>query len=223
MEIDWKYAVMAVMAFIILTTQIDSCQSKMEYNENIKAITSQNRTYIKEGQEHTETLIVQMKKNQFKELEGLRGTIKELQDLVKKTPRLISATILKNETINKTTTKIDSIISKDTVIKNDTVYIYPEYKYNVEEEWLNGSVVSNMNNVTLDLKTRNEYDIIVQKQKFKLKDMFKKKNPIMTVVNKNPNTYTTGLKTYTIDCGHHPWRDRLVSGGIGFGLGLLVK
>lgn len=223
MEIKVKDLIIVGLIAFTIFSQFKSCSNKSNYKSDIEAILDSNRTFIKDGLEYTESKVIEMNKKDFTTIKNLTGEVKRLQELVKNTPRIVSATVLANETNSKIVTDIDTIISNDNIILDDTVYIYPEYHYTFEDKWKFGQIQANKDSVNLNLMTLNEFDIVVQKEKWKITKPFKKREALLTVKNLNPNTYTTHLKTFSVDCGHKPWRDRLIGGVAGIGLGLYLS
>ena len=97
----------------------------------------------------------------------------------------------------KAGSSVTNTTTETTVIKTirDTMYfakptdVYPTYKSTFEDKWIKYSTIANSDSTHLNLKVTNEYSVIVGKDKGK---------PFVDVINKNPYSTTTKLRTFQV-------------------------
>lgn len=159
-------------------------ETKKYYDNYIESI---NDTILiwkdKFNQEHTKTTIIESNnKEQFLQINSKDSIIQELQILLKqyKSKGIRAATISKTETI------IDTIL----ISKKDSLLISTDVNL---DGWIYGNVTYCNDSTHLNLKVRNEYDIIQGVEK-----SFFNEKPYIEIINKNPYTTTKVLRSYQI-------------------------
>lgn len=158
----------------------------------------------------------------FLELKVNDSILKELQKDVSKFRDQLgkdgTVTNFTGNTLIKESTNT-KILYEDTLIINDTVYIYPKYYANLSNKWINGNILASKDTVLTDLLIRNSYSVIIGEEK---KGFLKKRKPFVQVINKNPYTETESLRTYEV---HKIYKKRFGVGpyiGVGVNSNLTV-
>lgn len=178
--------------------------SKNKINEQANLISSYN-SKIKTWKDKDnlnrakiETIETQKIKD-FLTIKSKDSLIENLQEIVHNFKKQLahqgSVTVVGGST-NVSTQMGTEIVSKDTVIVQNNIYIYPEYKskFNLDT-WVIGSIVAGRDSISMKLKVRNSYAVIVGQEKHGL---FKKAKPFVEVVNYNPYAETKTLRTYKV-------------------------
>jgi len=164
------------------------------YNSNIKTWKDKdklNRAKIE--------VIETQKAKDFLSLKAKDSIISKLQEVVhdfkKQLAHQGSVTIIEGTTDVSTQTGTE-VISKDTVIVQNNIYIYPEYKskFNLNS-WVIGNIAANRDSISMNFKVKNSYAVIVGQEKHGL---FKKSKLFVEVVNYNPYAETKTLRTYKV-------------------------
>ena len=112
----------------------------------------------------------------FKQLESKDKTIKELQNLVKKST--LTASIVKTET------KIDTVI-KTKIVKYGEEDIMFETDFNLKD-WVWGTISMDKDTTAMALFIRNQYDITLSKEK---------DGTYVNVINHNPFSVTKEIRS----------------------------
>lgn len=196
---SWAWLLVAILGILLVRT----CNKASEAVANAKMYESANdtltRRYNERGEEITTTkLIMATNADEFKHNLHIKdSTIKKLQELVDK--HTITATVL-NTTTHEHGTTGTTITKTETVLKHDTVFVYPTYSSTWSERWSNGTITASKDSISRNISMLNEYDI---KQSYErngtgLGKYFKQRVPTVEVTNKNPFTTTTALKSYTL-------------------------
>lgn len=165
--------------------------------ENSQLISSLNSEMIqwkdKYGNSHSKIEILQTSSiKSFLEIQSKDSTILHLQQVVK--------TFKKEMARLQNVTHIDSETSAETLVKTDTIYLdkdsSPIYKskFNLDN-WVYGNVVSGKDSISLSLKVRNKFDVVIGEEK---KNIFSRGKPFVEVVSKNPYTEVKTLRTYQV-------------------------
>lgn len=225
------YKVVSIIIIVILILlNIRSCKNtqdnKKDYVSTINALQDTMISYRnKDGIQIAKiSLIETQSARQFLEIQSKDIEIVKLQGEVKENKKRLgkqgSVTIIGNST-QLNTIDTTRITSKDTIIKNDTVFVYPEYSSVIRKGlrkdssyWILASVKANKDSTSLDVKVENSYIIILGSEKRKgFKNLFKPKVAFAEVKNENPYTSTNSIRSYQIKA---PKPKRL---GIGFNIG----
>ena len=144
------------------------------------------------GNEVATTKILEAEKRDLIKLNADKdSTLKKLQQLVKKQKQVISATVFNTE--------IQSIGTAGTVLIDtlidSLICIYPEYKTAYSDKWQTVSITANKDSINWKCTNKDEFHFV---QKYKSNGLFKGKTAFVEVVNLNPNTTTTDLRTFII-------------------------
>lgn len=171
----------------------------------------------KEGKLHGKITTLQADNAKtFLELKTNNNEIKELQELVRK-----YKTNLRNSGSSASVLGTSTNISGSTTtvtIKGDS--IYPEYcgtiiKSKDSIEWIRADIRASKDSISLDtLVVRNNFDIVIG---YERKNLFSKRVSFADVTAHNPFTTITKLRTFQVTETKKRW---VVSGGIGYGLGI---
>lgn len=145
----------------------------------------------KAGEEVSTTQILIAEKKELLRLNaGKDSTLRELQKIVKQQNNIISATILKNTTINQGSAL--SEIVRDSV-NQDTCS--PVYKTEFKDKWREVNIVADKDSIRWTVKDFNDFEIV---QKYQKKNLFARKIPVIEITNKNPYTETRELKPFVL-------------------------
>lgn len=144
------------------------------------------------GNEVATTKILEAEKRDLIKLNADKdSTLKKLQQLVKKQKQVISATVFNTE--------IQSIGTAGTVLIDtlidSLICIYPEYKTAYSDKWQTVNITANKDSINWKFTNKDEFHFV---QKYKSNGLLKGKTAFVEVVNLNPNTTTTGLRTFII-------------------------
>lgn len=143
------------------------------------------------------------------------STIQALQTLVARTKGLLSATVLSNSTANRIASA-SKITGRDTVIQDSLIYLYPVYSTNFKNRWEDFIITADKDTFDINYTLFNEFEITQAREK-RVKGLFKRKVPVITVKNLNPHTSTRELRSFAIK--PHP---RRVSLGVGVYYGFAI-
>ncbi len=209
-----------LLAFITYKCNNDKNQSKMEQtilNDNQKTFKD------KDSLSHTTNNVIEGKTKDFIDLQVKDKEINELQELVKKYKKQLAN---KGNATNFTSeTKIDNSfgIKKDTieikVVGNDTMKLH-KYEYDISLkdkkgiEWVSGKAVATKDSLHLEQKIINKYSVIIGEES---QGWFKPKKPFVEVINLNPFSETTKVKTYQVET--KPIKKIGIGPGVYYGIG----
>lgn len=138
---------------------------------------------------------------------ALVGTIKDLKQMVNQKDSLIkhlvdklnkntlSLSSIRTQTVSTHTTKTDSVLLKDTVVYNDVVNIYPEYKATYESQWECYSIKANKDSIYHTHQVYNLFDI---EQRYISQGLLKPKMIAVEIVNHNPSTITVDAQSFLV-------------------------
>ena len=152
----------------------------------------------KDGSNHSKIQVLETQNlKDFLSIQSKDSSIAELQRLAKqykgKLKEGSSITTIKGETtISDSAPTIVSFT--ETQQSKDTIYPTYTSHFNLQG-WVTGTTVANRDLTTLDLKIRNEYSVVVGREK---QGLFKPRKPFVEVINKNPYTETKSLRTYQV-------------------------
>ena len=225
------YKVVSITIIVILVLlNLKSCKNtqdtKKDYVNTINALPDTLTTYRnKDGMQVAKISLIETEKaSQFLEIKSKDAVIVKLQEEVKKNEKRLgksgSVTVITNTTEVKT---VDTtyITSKDTIVRNDTVFVYPEYSSFIKKGlridssyWVTANVKANKDSTSFDIGIQNSYVIVLGREKAKgFKALFKPKVAFAEVTNENPYTSTKTIRSYQVKT---PKPKRL---GIGFHVG----
>lgn len=123
---------------------------------------------------------------------GKDSAILKLQKMVDR--HTISATV--HGTVTGNTVISNSVITNyDTVLKNDSIKIYPVYQTQFKNKWENFHITATKDSIKIKYKVFNEFDYVVRDNRVK---WYKQRVPQITVTNINPNTETLELKSFSV-------------------------
>lgn len=231
MSFNLKYITGLLLAIIIAL--IILLQHSCNREGDLSNMLSQSKDTLhkvinKLGQELTTTMELNGSIGDLKKMNSQKdSTLKKLQDLVDK--NTASATIIDNKTISsgsgKTSISIDpkgTIVKHDTISHIDSVFVYPTYKTNYKSSWDSVNIVAKKDSIKVNYVVYNEFEI---KKEWVSKGFFKPKVLEIQVLNKNPNTVTLNLKSFTeAEPKKSHWIDWVIGGLIGgAGVWLLHK
>lgn len=139
----------------------------------------------------------------------LIGTISQLKnsssnkdstiDILKKMvdSKTISATVLISKTsISGGNKSIIDTTREQSINKDGKIYVYPTYTDTINSKWAKGWITANKDSIKYKMTLLNEFDI---KTEYKRDNFWKSKYPIISVLNKNPNTETINVNNFTLD------------------------
>ena len=197
-----------LLAFITYKCSNDSNQSKMEQtilNDNQKTFRD------KDSLSHTTNNVIEGKVKDFIDLEVKDKEIIALQELVKKYKKQLAN---KGNATNFTSeTKYDTIY--ETKIKRDTIILSKNtIMDSIHNKWINTTFGFDKGNTVFTLKLKNEYSVIIGEES---QGWFKKKKPFVEVINLNPYSETTKLKTYQVET--KPVKKIGIGPGVYYGIG----
>lgn len=205
----------ALTALIVLCWKM--CNKKHDLQTQVETYSAANagleKNVNKLGQEVTKTQLMLSDYSTIKKkLQTSDSTVKKLQQFIDK--HTLSATVL-NTTTHDHGSGHTTVSGGEVVIKHDSTFIYPVYKTQWNERWSNGAITATKDSISRNIFFMNEYDI---KQSYQLNGhglgkYFRQRVPMVEVVNLNPNTKTTALKSYSLQPDKRPKRRAFVIGG----------
>lgn len=220
---------------ILVLLNLKSCKktqdTKNDYVSTINALQDTMTTYrTKDGVQVTRISLIETEKaSMFLDIKSKDDVIVKLQEEIKKNKNRLgksgSVTVIENTT-ELNTVDTTYITSKDTIIRNDIVFVYPEYSSLIKKGfrkdssyWITANVKTNKDSIDFELEIQNSYIVTLGKEKTKgFKSLFKPKISFAEVTNENPYTSTKTIRAYQVKV---PKPKRL---GIGFhvGYGLIL-
>lgn len=195
--------IIVVLTIIIILLLMQKCSDYSKAKEAHGLVSALNDTVKiwkdKNSASHAKIEIIETYKiRQFKYLQIKDEQINNLQQLVIKYEDKIknngSVTTFKDRVVikDKFITKVDTI----TVYKDNYLVKQVEFKSDFDMKgWVVGNIVSNKDSTSLNLKIKNEYVVILGYEK---KGLFKPKKPYAEVINKNPYSEFTQLRSYQV-------------------------
>lgn len=224
-----------VIIVILILLNLKSCQNTKntinDYSQTINALSDTVTSYrTKDGMQVAKIQLIETEKlQQFLEIQSKDAEIIKLQEEVKKNKKRIgnsgSVTVVTN------TTEVQSsdttyITSKDTIIRNDTVFIYPEYSSLIKKGlrkdstyWATINVKSNKDSTSVGVSLNNSYVVVIGNERKKgFKNLFKPKVPFVEVTNENPYTSTKTIRAYQVKAP----KPKRFGVGIHVGYGLIL-
>ena len=197
----WIRVVFIVILMVIIAIlYFTNISYQKEAKENANLVISLNDTLKtwkdKDSLSHAKVQIIETERTKdFLSLQSKDEEIIKLQKTVKQYEKQIknqgSVTNFASET---------KIITKDSLV-TDSVCGKCSFYFSNSNPWfsVDASIyptkTSNQLNLSLDLKVKNEYSVIVGEEK---QGLFKKPKPFVEVLNHNPYSETENLKTYQV-------------------------
>ena len=190
----------AILVVIIVILYFTNISYQKEAKENANLVISLNDTLKtwkdKDSLSHTKIQIIETERTKdFLSLQSKDEEIIKLQKTVKQYEKQIknqgSVTNFASET---------KIITKDSLV-TDSVCGKCSFYFSNSNPWfsVDASIypteTPNQLSLSLDLKVKNEYSVIVGEEK---QGLFKKPKPFVEVLNHNPYSETKSLKTYQV-------------------------
>lgn len=201
MKINLLSIVLSIVVIILIITNIDSCKKQQAKEDAYEAMNDTIKQYRnKYNQEVTKRQIVETYSvKQFLAMKTtdsfLLALQKEVSSFKKELKKGGSVTVIDNDTDVNTNNETE-VIGSDTIIINDTVWLYPIYFTDINDKgkWITGSIRASKDSIHSNIKVHNEYSIILGTEK----DGLFKRKPVATVTNKNPYTHTNNTVTYQV-------------------------
>ena len=197
----WIRAVfIAILMVIIAILYFTNISYQKEAKENANLVISLNDTLKtwkdKDSLSHAKIQIIETERTKdFLSLQSKDEEIIKLQKTVKQYEKQIknqgSVTNFTSET--KITTK-DSLVT-DSVCGKCSFYFSNSNPWFSVDASIYPTKTPNQLSLSLDLKVKNEYSVIVGEEK---QGLFKKPKPFVEVLNHNPYSETESLKTYQV-------------------------
>lgn len=177
----------------------------------INALTDTLHTYInKEGQQVAKIALLETESaRDFLVMDIKDATIQKLQEEVRKYKGKLgpggSVTVVSNTT-EATGTNTTVVTVRDTIERNDTIFLYPEYtstinlgKKDDSTYWIITGVTANKDTTEVTVSVENSYTVVIGREKSKgFKALFKPKIPFVEITNENPYTKTKTLRSYRV-------------------------
>jgi hypothetical protein len=228
-------AVSITIIVILVLLNLKSCKNtqniEKDYVSTINALQDTMTTYYnKDGMQVAKISAIETEKaSMFLDIKSKDAVIIKLQEEVKKNKNRIgksgSVTVITNTTeINTVDTTY--VISKDTIVRNDTVFIYPEYSSFIRKGlrvdssyWITANVKANRDSTSFELGIQNSYTVVLGREKAKsFKGLFKPKIAFAEVTNENPYTATKTIRSYQVKVP----RPKRLGIGINVGYGIIL-
>lgn len=164
-----------------------SCRSLKTANANITALTSTLDTFKnKYGSQTAKIASFEADKlSDITKLKSSDSSVIRLQTAIKENKNAQSVVVVDNSTA------IDNT-SKSGIVKSDTInnFIYPTYKAKIEMgKWVAGFSEAGRDSTHLDISIKNEYDVVIKKEKGTINAY---------VINHNPYTTTQMERAATV-------------------------
>ena len=190
----------AILMVIIAILYFTNISYQKEAKENANLVISLNDTLKtwkdKDSLSHAKVQIIETERTKdFLSLQSKDEDIIKLQKTVKQYEKQIknqgSVTNFASET---------KIITKDSLV-TDSVCGKCSFYFSNSNPWysvdasIHPTETSNQVSLSLDLKVKNEYSVIIGEEK---QGLFKKPKPFVEVLNHNPYSETESLKTYQV-------------------------
>lgn len=190
----------AILVVIIAILYFTNISYQKEAKENANLVISLNDTLKtwkdKDSLSHTKIQIIETERTKdFLSLQSKDEEIIKLQKTVKQYEKQI-----KNQGSVTNFTSETKIITKDSLV-TDSVCGKCSFYFSNSNPWysVDASVypteTPNQLSLSLDLKVKNEYSVIVGEEK---QGLFKKPKPFVEVLNHNPYSETESLRTYQV-------------------------
>lgn len=173
-----KYVLLVILLFVVVAVSVAvilHLMNKIDEVEGLYVNTNADLEQVINDKGEQETRIRTLETsntNLFLKLDTKDSTIERLQSIVKEktsiNKKLQSALIINNEITLLYQDSIKSLItSGDTIVKGDTIYIYPVYKRDLSMygEWITGSVTMAKKYLGIDINVRSEYEVVIGRER----------------------------------------------------------
>lgn len=208
---NYKYAILAVLFSLVLFLR--ECQHRKKIGQKdlfAEALMDEMEQYRnKTGQQVSR--IKALEADMAKDLTSLHiadSTVVWLQSVVSKQKRVIDAMVLETETAGEES-QPSVVLRRDTIVRNDTVFVFPEYRMDWNNEWSSGKVAAGQDSINVQYRLVNRFEVTHQRTR--------KDGLLLTVTNLNPYTVTNELQSFKIKESRPRWNIGLQAG---YGLGL---
>ena len=151
----------------------DSLNNEVSYRQSLEASNAESVLKLKTK----DSTILKLQSS----ISNMKGDVKKLKAVV----------LFNNATISELK---DSLRNKIVAIDSTADSAYPVYNRIVKDEWINADITLGLSKFDFKLKVKNEFDVKFTEEP----DGFLNTKTIVTVVNKNPYTYTTDLISYNV-------------------------
>lgn len=190
----------AILVVIIVILYFTNISYQKEAKENANLVISLNDTLKtwkdKDSLSYAKIQIIETERTKdFLSLQSKDEEIIKLQKTVKQYEKQI-----KNQGSVTNFTSETKIITKDSLV-TDSVCGKCSFYFSNSNPWysvdasIHPTETPNQVSLSLDLKVKNEYSVIIGEEK---QGLFKKPKPFVEVLNHNPYSETKSLKTYQV-------------------------
>lgn len=195
------YLIIALLLFILLRQGCNSRRTFIKEKEKFSSIVSglQNQV-LQDGTLISKISAVNVKRKQAIELlEMTNDSLNNaLANAIKSSGKGTQAvTVVRSETEYIDTGSIVIIVDSARCV-NDTIVNYPVYYASSHDKWATWSVTAGPDSVVNKFKVYNQFALAWKKKKGKYE---------CRIVNANPHTVTTGIKSWVIPAGADFWSD----------------
>lgn len=211
---------LSVALAVLLLFHVEGCNKRIEQESINKSLSDTlHKTINKLGQELAYKKLILGTFAQLKSINTDKDSLlKQLKNSVDK--NTLSSTELVNTTVTHTSTK--TIVLEGTKeIHHDTVFVYPIYKAAWHTKWTSGNVYASKDSVQARDTTINEFEL---KTEYKRDHFYTGRYPVVSVLNKNPNTKTLDVASFHLkeDAGKQSrvvvFIEGVIAGFIGYNL-----
>lgn len=197
----------AILVIAVVVLLIDTCNQRRKAEQVGRnysvAADSLKTTVNKLGQQEATIRAFEVSsKKAFLKFHTKDSTILWLQKSVKDYKgKLASASVAgirtKDEGVTATV-----LVNGDTIWLNDTVDFIVETPYSTEwdEKWSKGSIFADKDSIYRDIQVRNEFEITTGYGRW---NPFKRRELKIEILNLNPNTVTTELRSVVVKAPEH--------------------
>ena len=192
--------VLGLIIGVMIIFQYRSCQKTRSSENILRAQNDELKTYRnKLGQQVAERKVFDADYASMKQLINSKDSlVRELAKMVNK--NTLAATIFTGKTSTSNVSKTETSSKADTIVKEDTVFVYAEYKTSVANEWEEYTISANKDSISLQHTTFNKFSI---EQKYVNDGFLKPKAIDFKITNYNPNTITVDARSYLL----HPKKE----------------
>lgn len=180
------YLLLIIIGLLLIKQTCNRSENKKIVNNLHSELTS----YINKNGEQVSTInqITSERIKDFLKIDSQDSLIKELQKQVKDYKKQInsggSVTVVTGET-----NVIETVVTHyDTIFQSSIDTYYLQRRFSFEDRWIDLNGIVRDDSTTFNLKVRNEYTFVVGK---------KKGNHFVEIINHNPYSVTTDMKSYT--------------------------
>lgn len=170
---------LGLIIVLILLFMNDTRQKLRDTNNYIDAISDTMKSVKNKDSSTTSSILSISVSNMkmLKKLETQDSMIRRLQDLNKKA---VSGVVFNGSTEISAGGET-SVASRDTVYQDSFVYIYPQYQYEIDNDWYKGWSISNKDSSFVVLSIINKYDVTIEKKGGKYVGVVTSYNPYSSV------------------------------------------